>query len=133
MNVLGIIPARGGSKRVPRKNIKQLNGKPLLYYTIREAKKSKNIDRIIVTTDDREIADIALKFGAEVPFIRPCELAEDDTSDQPVFQHALQKLYEMDGYKPEIVLNLRPTSPFKTPEIIDQVVQKMETVIQIEL
>ena len=124
-SVLAVIPARGGSKRVPQKNIRLLAGKPLISYTIKAALGSKLINRLIVSTDNEEIAEIAKRYGAEVPFLRPASLAQDDTPDQPVFKHALQKLNEMDGYIPEIVLNLRPTTPLKTPEIIDRVIQKM--------
>jgi len=125
LKVLGIIPARGGSRRVPKKNIRLLAGKPLISYTIKAALGSKLINRLIVSTDDEEIARVAEKYNAEIPFLRPASLAQDDTPDQPVFKHALQKLNEMDGFIPEIVLNLRPTTPLKTPEIIDRVIQKM--------
>ncbi len=125
MKVLGIIPARGGSKRIPRKNIKILAGKPLIAYTIETAIKSKNIDRLIVSTDDEEIAEISKKYGAEVPFMRPSNLAEDTTPDQPVFLHALNWLKKYENYEPEIILNLRPTSPLKTLQTIDKVIQEM--------
>ena len=92
MKTLGIIPARGGSKRVPNKNIRLLNGKPLINYTIKAAKKSTKLDRIIVSTDSLEIADICKKSGAEVPFIRPKELAQDTTADKPVLIHAIKWL-----------------------------------------
>ena len=125
MKILGIIPARGGSKRVPKKNIRPLLGKPLIAYTIEVALRARCIDRLIVSTDDDEIAHIAQKYGAEVPFMRPSELAQDDTPDQPVFRHALDWLKEHEGYAPDLVLNLRPTTPFKTPEIIEEVVRRM--------
>ena len=125
MNVLGVIPARGGSKRVKRKNIRPLAEKPLIAYTIQSAIKSKKINRLIVSTDDPEIAKIAEEYGAEVPFLRPASLAQDDTPDQPVFQHALKSLSKQDGYEPDIVLNLRPTTPFKTPKTIAKVIEKM--------
>ncbi len=125
MKVLGIIPARGGSKRVPQKNIRLLAGRPLISYTIEAALKSKHINRLIVSTDDEEIAKIAEKYGAEVPFLRPASLAQDDTPDQPVFQHALESLKEHDGYEPDIVVHLRPTTPLKTPQTIAKVIEKM--------
>ena len=125
MKVLGIIPARGGSKRIPKKNIRILAGKPLISHTIEAALKSKHINRLIVSTDDDEIARVAEKFGAEVPFLRPASLAQDDTPDQPVFQHALEALKEQDNYEPDIVLHLRPTTPLKTPQTIDKVIEKM--------
>ena len=125
MNVLGIIPARGGSKRVINKNIRDLAGKPLISFTIKAALGSKLINRLIVSTDNEEIAEIAKRYGAEVPFLRPASLAQDDTPDQPVFQHALKSLSKQDGYEPDIVLNLRPTTPFKTPKTIAKVIEKM--------
>lgn len=125
MKVLAIIPARGGSRRVPKKNIRLLAGKPLIAYTIEVALQTGCIDRVIVSTDDDEIAYIAQKYGAEVPFMRPAGLAQDDTPDQPVFRHALDWLKEHEDYVPDVVLNLRPTSPFKTPEIIEEVVRRM--------
>ncbi len=125
MEVLGIIPARGGSKRVPGKNIRPLAGKPLIAYTIEVALKSNSINRLIVSTDDMEIAEIAKQHGAEVPFLRPSELAGDTTPDQPVFLHALRWLKEHENYEPDAVLNLRPTTPFKTPDLINEVVQTM--------
>jgi CMP-N,N'-diacetyllegionaminic acid synthase len=125
MKVLGIIPARGGSRRVPRKNIRLLAGKPLIAYTIEAALHSTSIERLVVSTDDEEIAEVARKWGAEVPFLRPAELAKSDTPDQPVFLHVLEWLKNNDDYEPEIVVNLRPTTPFKTPQIIDRVVKKI--------
>lgn len=125
MKVLGIIPARGGSRRVPRKNIRLLAGKPLIVYTIEAALHSTSIERLVVSTDDEEIAEVARKWGAEVPFLRPAELAKSDTPDQPVFLHVLEWLKDNDDYEPEIVVNLRPTTPFKTPQIIDRVVKKI--------
>ena len=98
MNVLGVIPARGGSKRVKRKNIRYLAEKPLIAYTIQSAIKSKKINRLIVSTDDPEIAKVAEEYGAEVPFLRPASLAQDDTPDQPVFQLALERLKESFKY-----------------------------------
>ena len=95
MNVLGIIPARGGSKRIINKNIRDLAGKPLILYTIEAALKSKNIKRLIVSTDNKEIANIAENNGAKVPFLRPANLAKDDTSDQPVFKHVLHKYFSL--------------------------------------
>lgn len=119
MEILSIIPARGGSKGVPRKNIKLLNGKPLIGYTIEASLKSKKINRTIVSTDDDEIANIALSFNAEVPFIRPKELAKDDVLDFPVIEHALRYLKEHEDYIPDIVVYLRPTMPLRTSKEID--------------
>jgi len=125
--VLAIIPARGGSKSIPRKNIKLLNGKPLIAYTIETALACKDIDRIIVSSDDDEILEISKKFGAEIPFIRPKELAQDRTPDRPVIQHAINFLSKEDNYYPDLVLNLRPTSPFRIAEDISNVISKWET------
>lgn len=117
--VLGLIPARGGSKSVLKKNMKLLAGKPLIAYTIEEARESRFITRLIVSTDDEDIARVSRKYGAEVPFLRPKELAEDDTPDLPVFQHALKWLKENEDYTPDIIVHLRPTSPFRKAEHID--------------
>jgi len=125
MKVLGIIPARGKSKRVPKKNIRPFAGKPLIAYTIENSLQSTRISRLIVSTDSEEIAETARRYGADVPFMRPSCLAEDATPDQPVFRHALEWLREHENYEPDIVLNLRPTTPFKTPQIIDKVIQRM--------
>jgi N-acylneuraminate cytidylyltransferase len=109
--ILGIIPARGGSKSIPRKNIKSFAGKPLIAWSIAAARDSGIVDRVIVTTDDDEIAAIAKEHGAEIPFLRPKELAEDTTPTLPVLQHAVSFLRESEGYYPEYVLLLEPTSP----------------------
>jgi len=122
---VGIIPARGGSKGVPRKNIKLLAGKPLVAYTIEAALAAKTLRRVIVSTDDKEIARISKEYGAEVPFLRPKHLAKDTTPDLPVFQHALQYLEDNEGYKPDIIVHLRPTTPFKTGKLIDDAVYKL--------
>lgn len=116
---IALIPARGGSKRIPKKNIKLLCGKPLIEYTIEHAKQSAYIDRVIVSTEDKAIAEVAKDAGAEVPFLRPRELAEDDVLDFPVFVQALSWLKEHEKYVPDIVVHLRPTSPMCTPVHID--------------
>lgn len=97
----------------------------MIAYTIEAALQSTRIDRLIVSTDNSKIAEVAQKWGAEVPFLRPANLAKDDTPDQPVFHHVLRWLKGNDGYEPDIVVNLRPTTPFKTPEIIDKTVQRL--------
>lgn len=124
-STIAIIPARGGSKGIPRKNIAPLLGKPLLYYTLREAYKAKRLDYIIVSTDDTEIAEVARSLGGNVPFLRPKELAEDTTPDLPVFQHALTWLKEHEGWEPDIVLNLRPTAPLRLAADIDSAIELM--------
>ena len=119
LKVLAIIPARGGSKSVHRKNIRPLNGKPLIAYTIETATKIKNrFYKIIVSTDDQEIAKISKKYGAEVPFIRPSELAEDKTPTYPVLQHAVKFVENQDSTTIDRVMLLQPTTPFRTTEDI---------------
>src|SRR3989344_1610132 len=113
MKVLGVITARGGSKSIPRKNIKDLAGKPLIAYTIEAAHKSGVFDRVILSTDDQEIADVAKRFGCEVPFMRPAELAEDTTPHLPVMQHAVRWLKENQGYESDYVAILQPTAPLR--------------------
>ena len=124
-SVLAIIPARSGSKGVLHKNLRLLAGKPLIGYAIEVGLKAPSVDRVIVTTDDAEIADVARKYGAEVPFMRPAELAGDDVPDQPVFQHALKWLETQENYQSQFVLNLRCTTPLKTIQDIETVVQKL--------
>ena len=121
---LAIIPARGGSKGVKNKNIKRLNGKPLIYYTIRVAKKAKCIDRVIVSTDSEEIKKIALKFGAEVSFLRPRNLSTDKTPMYPVIRHALEFL-EKKGERFNIIVVLQPTSPLRRAIDIQQAIAKL--------
>lgn len=113
--VLGIITARGGSKSIPRKNIKPFAGKPLIVWSIEAGLNSGILDRLIVSTDDKEIAEISRKAGAEIPFIRPKELAEDTTPTLPVLVHALNLLKEKENYEPDFVLLLEPTSPGRQP------------------
>ena len=117
-NVLGIIPARGGSKSVPGKNIALVAGKPLIYYTIRAAKRSGFMDRIVVSTDSAEIRDVAKDLGAEVPFLRPPELARDDTPGVEPVLHMLEELAEREGYHCDYMMKLQPTSPLRTAEDI---------------
>ncbi|MCX8025193.1 MAG: acylneuraminate cytidylyltransferase [Thermanaerothrix sp.] len=121
--VLALIPARGGSKGIPRKNIRPFAGHPLIAYSIAAARQAETVTRVVVSTDDDEIAAVAREYGAEVPFLRPPELAQDDTTDLPVFQHALRWLAEHEGYHPEIVVQLRPTSPVRPPGLVDAAVR----------
>jgi N-acylneuraminate cytidylyltransferase len=122
VEVLALIPARGGSKSIPRKNIRPFAGHPLIAYSIAAGLASETVSRVLVSTDDPEIAKISRKQGADAPFIRPAELALDDTPDLPVFQHALSWLAENEGYHPEIIVQLRPTSPFRRVWHIDRAV-----------
>ncbi len=120
--VLALVPARGGSKSLPRKNIRPFGGHPLLAYSIAAGLQARSVARVIVSTDDEEIAGVARGYGAEVPFLRPADLALDDTPDLPVFQHALRWLAEHEGYRPDIVVQLRPTSPLRPPDCVDRAV-----------
>lgn len=123
LNVVAIIPARGGSKGIPHKNIKLFAGYPLIAYSIAAAKESEYVSRILVSTDDPEIAAVARDWGAETPFLRPAEISGDTTLDLPVFQHAVRWLAENEGYRPDIVIQLRPTSPFRTPGLVDEAIR----------
>jgi N-acylneuraminate cytidylyltransferase len=120
--VLAIVPARGGSKGIPRKNIKDFAGFPLIAYSIAAGLQAANVTRVIVSTDDEEIAGVARFCGAETPFLRPAEFAQDQTLDLPVFQHALQWLEKNEGYRPEVVVQLRPTSPVRPRGLVDEAV-----------
>lgn len=123
LRVLGIIIARGGSKGLPRKNIRLLAGKPLIAYTIEAAQKARRLDRCVLSTEDEEIAEVARQWGAEVPFMRPPELARDDTLAFPVLRHAMRWLEEREGYIPDYVLCLQPTTPLRTAEDIDKSIE----------
>jgi N-acylneuraminate cytidylyltransferase len=123
--VLAIIPARGGSKSIPRKNIRLFAGHPLIAYSIAAGLAAESVSRVIVSTDDEEIAAIARRYGAQTPFLRPAEFSQDQTPDLPVFQHALRWLEAEQGYSPEVVVQLRPTSPFRRVAHIDQAVYRL--------
>jgi N-acylneuraminate cytidylyltransferase len=123
MNVLALIPARGGSKSIPRKNFRPFAGHPLIAYSIAAGLQSDLVGRVIVSTDDEEIAAVARQYGAETPFLRPAELAQDQTTDFPVFTHALDWLQEHESYQPDIIVQLRPTSPVRPVGCVDQAVQ----------
>jgi len=123
-NILTIIPARGGSKGIPRKNIRLLSGKPLIAYTIEAALKSQSVDRLVVSTDDKEIANISIEYGADVPFLRPPEFATDTAKAISVVQHMLTEMEKLDNCKYPIVVYLEPPSPFRSPEDIDACVEQ---------
>jgi len=123
MKILAVIPARAGSKSVPHKNIREIGGKPMLAHSIGHAQASKYINRIIVSTDSREYGEIAVKYGAEVPFIRPEEYATDTALDYDVFYHALSWLADKENYMPDIVVQLRPTYPIRDARDIDNMIQ----------
>lgn len=123
MRILGLIPARGGSKGIPRKNIKLLNGKPLLFHTIDEAKKSVLSQDIILSSEDEEIINLARKKGVSVPFVRPLELSQDDTPSIEVIRHALNFFIDNGIYFDAVCL-LQVTNPFRSASLINQAVEK---------
>lgn len=126
MRVLGLIPARGGSKGVSRKNIRPLAGKPLLQWTAEAALEARTLARVVLSTDDEEIANVGRDCGLSVPFMRPAELAADDTPTLPVVQHAIHMLEQL-GNRFDAVCLLQPTSPFRTPTDIDTCVDLLAT------
>lgn len=119
---IAIIPARGGSKGVPKKNIKLLMGFPLIAYSIAAAKLSTRTERVIVSTESEEIADIARTFGAEVPFLRPSEFAQDRSPDIDFIKHAIGWFSEHETFCPELLVHLRPTTPLRDPALIDRAI-----------
>lgn len=122
MNVLGVIPARGGSKSIPRKNIAVVAGRPLLAYTCEAALRSKSLTRRVLSTDDEEIATVGRECGVEVPFLRPGELARDETPMTDVLHHVVSWLSDHEGYSADLVVLLQPTSPLRRSEHIDAAV-----------
>lgn len=124
--VLAIIPARSGSKSVKDKNIRIMNGKPMLAYSIEQARRSSKIDRVIVSTDSPKYQAIAKEFGAEVPFLRPPDISQDASLDIEVFQHALRWLQTNEGYYADICVHLRPTHPIRDPNDIDKMISILE-------
>lgn len=122
-HILALIPARGGSKGVPHKNIRLLNGFPLIAYSITLARISKKIDRVIVSTDSIEIAEIAKKYGAEVPFMRPENFSGDKSPDYQFVNHALTWLAINEGEVPQYMIHLRPTTPLRIPGIVDKAIE----------
>jgi N-acylneuraminate cytidylyltransferase len=123
VQVLALVPARGGSKGIARKNLQLLGGKPLVVHAVEVALAARRVTRVLCTTDDPEIAEVARQAGAEVPFLRPAELAQDTSEDWPVFVHALQWLEQHEGWRPAIIANLRPTSPLRRPSHVDSAIQ----------
>ncbi len=125
MKILTIIPARGGSKGIPQKNVRPFAGHPLIAWSIDQSLRSKHIERTIVSTDDEEIRQIALKYGAEVPFLRPAELARDDSPTEPSLLHVLDELKKT-GYEPDAVILLQPTSPIRFDGTLDRAIEKFQ-------
>lgn len=123
--ILAIIPARAGSKSIPNKNIRSLLGKPLIAYSIDHALRSEMVNRIIVSTDSEQYAEIAKFYGAEVPFLRPSEISQDFSTDLEFFIHALEWLKVNEGYEPEICVQLRPTHPVRDPMDIDAMIRQL--------
>lgn len=124
--ILALIPARGGSKGIPRKNVLPIAGKPLIAYSILQAKESKRITRCVVSTDDEEIASVSREWGVEVPFMRPEAIAGDLSPDIDAFRHALEWLDENEGYRPEMVVHLRAPGPVRRVELIDKAIDLLE-------
>lgn len=126
MRILVIIPARSGSKTLPHKNVLLFRGKPMLAWSIEHAQHSKHRSRmrIIVSTDNDEYAVIARKYGAEAPFLRPAEISADQSTDYECLVHAVQTLNQLDGYKPDIIVHLRPTQPCRTTQLLDDCLDK---------
>jgi CMP-N-acetylneuraminic acid synthetase len=125
MEVLAVIPARGGSKGIRRKNLVEVGGYSLVARSIRHALRSNRVGRVIVSTEDEEIRRVSMDAGAEVPFLRPEELAGDNVLDCPVFEHVLRKLMDTEGYRPDLVVHLRPTAPYRQGRWIDEAVDKL--------
>jgi len=123
--VLAIIPARGGSKGLPGKNVHDFAGFPLIAYSIAAARQANTVTRTIVSTDDDKIAAVSQEWGAEVPFRRPAEISQDRSLDIDTFLHALRWLEEHENYRPDLVVQLRPTSPIRPPDLIDNAVKRM--------
>lgn len=123
--ILGVIPARGGSKTIPKKNIKSLLGKPLIAYTIIPAKESKLLTRVIVSSDDKEIIEVSRRYGADIPFVRPKELATDLSLATDVIKHAVIGAEKLEGKKYDYVVMLQPTTPMRTAKDIDKALDKL--------
>ncbi len=121
--IVGVIAARGGSKSIPKKNIAPVGGKPLIAWTVEAALACRSLARVIVTTDDAEIGAVARRFGAEVPFLRPPELAQDDTPSIDVMVHAIRWLERHERYRPDYLMLLQPTSPLRSAEDMERAVQ----------
>jgi len=121
--VLAVVPARGGSKGIPRKNLQLLGGRPLVAHAVAAGRQAALVSRVLCSTDDPDIAAAAREAGAEVPFLRPPELAQDTTEDWPVFVHALDWLEQHASWVPELIVNLRPTSPLRTARHVDDAIR----------
>jgi CMP-N,N'-diacetyllegionaminic acid synthase len=125
LSIVGIIPARGGSKGIPKKNIKEVGGFPMIAYSVVAGQLVENIERCIVSTDSQEIADIAKSYGADVPFLRPSEFATDSSTDIEFIKHAIDWFDKNEGYIPEYWVLLRPTTPLREPDVIKNAIEKI--------
>ena len=125
VEVLALVPARGGSKSMPRKNLREVGGKPMVVHSIEHARQARTITRVILTTDDAEIADVGRRAGAEVPFLRPSEFAQDLSTDYEFVRHALEWLRDHEQYVPDLVVQLRPTTPVRDIRLIDRAVETL--------
>jgi CMP-N-acetylneuraminic acid synthetase len=125
MKILALIPARAGSKRIPNKNILLIGGKPLICHTIDAALESKYINRVVVSTNSHKIAQIAKEAGAEIPFLRPDDISKSNSTEMDFFLHALNWMEDNEGYKPELIVLLYPTSPLRKSKTIDAAIEKM--------
>ena len=123
MKIISVIPARGGSKSIKNKNLIKLNNKPLIYYAIKQSQKSKFIKRSIVSTNDKKIAKIAKKYGAEVPFLRPNSISKNNSKDFGFFLHLINWLKKNENYTPDLIVQLRPTQPYRDVKFIDKAIQ----------
>jgi CMP-N,N'-diacetyllegionaminic acid synthase len=126
MKILAIIPARGGSKGIPHKNMRKICGKPLIEYTINTAKSSKLINKIILTTDSKKIAEFSKSKGIEVPFLRPKKISTSNSSTIDVINHTVDFLKKHENYLPDIITILQPTSPLRTVEILDKSIKSLK-------
>jgi CMP-N,N'-diacetyllegionaminic acid synthase len=125
LNVMAIIPARSGSKGVLNKNVRLLGDHPLMAYSIAAGRLCRNINRVLVSTDSQEYAQVALKYGAEVPFLRPSILAGDDSTDAEFFRHAFEWLINNENYLPDLIVHLRPTTPLREISVIEHAIDFM--------
>ena len=131
--MIAIIPARSGSKGVKNKNIKLLGDKHLIAYSILAAKKIPEVKRIIVSTDSEEYAEIARKYGAEVPFLRPKKFADDNSTDLDVFSHIIEWFDKKNNQIPELFIHLRPTSPLRDPNVLNQAIMFFKKILIIQV
>lgn len=121
---MAVVPARSGSKGVPNKNIRELSGKPLISYSIQAAKKTKLINRIIISTDSDKYASIAKDYGAEVPFLRPDEYSDDKSTDYDFVKHLLDWFADNENILPDYIIHLRPTTPLRDPDVLDSAIEQ---------